>query len=88
MIHAVEEFIESLHTLPVLIHPNYDNSLVVSKDGSKRAVGVVLSQLDDNGCEHPIPEQRPEGSQDEFLMIEREALGIVFALKKFLHYLL
>ena len=87
---AFEELKESLTKPPVLVYPNYGKPFIVSTDASSKAVGAVLSQLDDNGREHPIhyASRNLNEAEKNYSAFEREALGIVFALKKFRHYLL
>src|SRR3954465_6131 len=43
-----------LISAPVLAHPNFDKPFILHTDASKQAIGVVLSQLDDNGMEKVI----------------------------------
>ena len=74
----------------MLVYPNYGKPFIESTDASSKAVGAVLSQLDDNGREHPIhyASRNLNEAEKNYSAFEREALGIVFALKKFRHYLL
>lgn len=90
MQEAFEELKNSLSSPPVLVYPSYDKPFIVSTDASNKAVGAVLSQLDDNGREHPIhyANRNLNEAEKNYSAFEREALGIVFALKKFRHYLL
>ena len=39
---------------PVLRSPNYDKQMILQTDAWNRGIGAVLSQVDDNGEEHPI----------------------------------
>lgn len=45
---------EALMRQPVLRAPDYERQFVVQCDASNRGMGVVLSQTDDEGREHPI----------------------------------
>ena len=44
----------TLITAPALAYPDYQKALLAWNDASNKAIGAVLSQLDDNGREHPI----------------------------------
>ena len=59
-------------------------------DASIRALRDILSHLDDNEREYPIQYASRNFNELEknFSEFEHKALGIVFALKKFQHYLL
>ena len=39
---------------PVLQSPNFSNPFILQTDASDRGVGAVVSQLDDQGDDHPI----------------------------------
>lgn len=90
MAWGFEELKESLCTSPVLVHPNYEKPFIVSTDASSKAVGAVLYQLDEKDHEHPIhyASRNLNDAENNYSAFEREALGIVFALKKFHNYLL
>lgn len=90
MTWSFEELKESLCTPSVLVHPNYDKPFIVSTDVSSKAAGAVISQLDDDSREYPIDyaSRNLNDAEKNYSAFEREALGIVFALKKFCHYLL
>jgi hypothetical protein len=49
---------KALTTTPVLAFPNFDKTFIVTTDASGHAIGAVLSQIDDNGHEHPIAYER------------------------------
>ena len=87
---AFEKLKETLCTSSVVVYSNYNKPLTVSIDASSRAVGAVLSPLDENGREHPIQHARRNMNEAEknHSAFEREALGIVLPSKKLRHYLL
>ena len=45
---------EAICSEPVLRSPNHDRQMIMQTDASNRGIGAVLSQVDDNGEEHPI----------------------------------
>ena len=59
-------------------------------DASNVALGCVLSQKDDKNMDHPIyyASRQLIAAEKNYSTIEREALGMVFAVQKFCHYLL
>jgi len=78
-----------MHT-PVLQPPNWDKPFHVDVDVSKFCIGLVLNQKDEEGKEHPIyyASRQLNPTEKNYSTTEREALGIVYACKKFRHYLL
>jgi hypothetical protein len=59
-------------------------------DASNFCVGANLSQKDENGHDHPIYDASRQMSATEknYTVTEKKALAIIFACKKFRHYLL
>ena len=86
---AVEELKVKLTSAPVLAYPDYGKPFVLCTDAASKAVGAVPYQADENGRDHPIHYACRALSSDEsnYSAFEREALGVVFALKKFRYYL-
>ncbi len=84
-----EELNVKLTSAPVLAYPDYEKPFVVCTDASRNAIGAVLSRADENGRDHPIhyASRALFSAETNFSAFEREALGVVFALKKFHHYL-
>lgn len=74
---------------PVLHAPNFQREFIVQVDASACGVGVVLSQKNETGDEHPILYLSRKFSPVErrYSTTERECAGIVFAVKR-LHYYL
>ncbi|KAL2633147.1 hypothetical protein R1flu_004626 [Riccia fluitans] len=74
----------------VLIVSNWERSFHVYVDTSAFAIGVVLSQQDEEKHDHPIyfSGKKLTDAERKFSTTEREALGMVFKVKKFRHYLL
>jgi hypothetical protein len=81
---------EKLSTAPVLIPPNWDKPFHVYVDASNVALGCVLSQKDDKNFDHPIyfASRQLIAAEKNYTTTESEALGMIFAVQKFRHYLL
>lgn len=54
-------------------------------DASNVAIGVVLSEKDEKGHDHPIYFARCQLIHVEcnYIVIERKALGVIFSIQKF-----
>ena len=59
-------------------------------DASRIVIEAILTQLGDDGMDHPntYSSRKLNKSEHNYSTIEREALGMVFALQKYRHYLL
>ena len=59
-------------------------------DASGIAIGAILRQLGEEGMDYPIVygSRKLNKVEQNYLIIEREALGMVFMLQKYRHYLL
>ncbi|CAM6094694.1 unnamed protein product [Calypogeia fissa] len=89
-VQAFETLKEALTQAPVLITPLWGNDFHVYVDGSGFCIGVVLSQLDEDGRDHPIyfASRQMSAPEKNYSGTDREALGVIYACKKFRHYLL
>lgn len=87
---AFESLKTALTTAPVLIYPDYEKPFIVATDTSNTAVGAVGSQLDEDGRENPIQyaSRTSINVEKNYSAFEREASGVVLALKRFRYYLL
>ena len=77
-----------LLTPPILAFPNYDWKFVVYTDTSMQALGLVLAKVGEDGLEHPLQyaSRVLDATERSYSTFEREALEVIFALKKFRHY--
>ena len=75
---------------PVLQSPDFSNPFILQTDASDRGVGAVLSQLDDQGDDHPIAyfSRKLLPREERYSTIEKECLAIKLAVQHFRVYLL
>ncbi|GFV92741.1 retrovirus-related Pol polyprotein from transposon 297 [Trichonephila clavipes] len=74
---------------PVLYAPNFEREFIVQTDVSNAGMRAVLTQLNEQGEEHPILYLSKKFSEVEkrYCTTEKECASIVFAIKR-LHYYL
>ena len=79
----------SLTTAPVLKVPEANKPFIVHSDASDVGLGAVLSQVGEDGEEHPIAyaSQKLKPREVRYSTIEKECLAAVWGLKHFEHYL-
>ena len=75
---------------PILKFPDWLRKFHVHIDASALAIDVILAQPVDDSIDHPNVYARKKLNKAErnYSTTEREALGMVFSLQKFRHYLL
>ncbi|GFQ88634.1 hypothetical protein TNCT_250091 [Trichonephila clavata] len=84
---AFEQIKKEICSPKVLVH--YDPSLTLASDASPVGIGCVLSHVYPDGSERPIAyaSRNLSGSEKKYSQIDKEALSIVWAVKKFYLYL-
>ena len=86
---AFQQAKEMLSSSHVLVH--YDASLLITLvgDASAYGIGAVISHVLPDGSEHPIAfASRPfSSSERNYAQIEKEALSLIFDVKKFHQYM-
>ena len=45
---------DKIQSAPVLVNPDFDKQFLLEMDASKKGLGALLSQRQDNGCYHPV----------------------------------
>ncbi|GFS88595.1 retrovirus-related Pol polyprotein from transposon 297 [Trichonephila clavipes] len=87
--NAFRELKGKLIDKPVLYAPNFEREFIVQTDTSNAGMGAVLTQLTEQGEEHPILYLSKKFSEVEkrYCTTEKECASIVFAIKR-LHYYL
>lgn len=85
-----EELKIALTSILILVKSNWNKPFLVYTDASNVALGCILSQNDEDGHDHPIAfaSQQMVKAERNYSVTEREGLAVIFALKKFCHYLL
>ncbi|GFW91684.1 retrovirus-related Pol polyprotein from transposon 297 [Trichonephila clavipes] len=87
--NAFRELKGKLIDKPVLYAPNFEREFIVQTDASNAGMGAVLTQLTEQGEEHPNLYLSKKFSEIEkrYCTTEKECASIVFAIKR-LHYYL
>ena len=88
---AFEKLKNALVNDPILRTPDWNKPFHVHIDASKFAVGCVLAQPGEHNMDFPVSyasRQLNSTERNYSTMTEREGLGMIFAVKKFRHYLL
>ena len=70
--------------------PNFDRPFLLQTDASDRGMGGVLSQIDEDGEEHPVAyfSRKFLPREEKYPTIEKECLAIKLASHNFRVYLL
>ncbi|KAI9551163.1 hypothetical protein GHT06_006378 [Daphnia sinensis] len=73
---------------PILIYPDFSKEFLIYTDASNYGLGAVLSQMKD-GKDQPIAYASRHLNKGEikYSTIEKEAVAVVFGIKRFRHYL-
>lgn len=86
---AFQSLKEALASRPVLASPDFNREFVVQCDASNRGLGVVLSQIDQNGDEHPVLylSRKLTPREEAYSTSEKECLCIVWGIQKLACYI-
>ena len=86
---AFQKLKEALLNSPLLAHYDPNQPVRLAVDTPSYGLGAVLSHVSDDGEERPIAyaSRTLSSSEQNYAMIEKEALAIVFGIKKFHQYL-
>ncbi len=86
---AFRSLIERLVKSPILAFPDFQKEFLLATDASGVGIGAVLSQLGEDGLEHPVAYSSRilQKHERNYSTIEKECLAIVWGIKEFKHYL-
>ncbi|XP_044184326.1 LOW QUALITY PROTEIN: uncharacterized protein K02A2.6-like [Acropora millepora] len=86
---AFEEAKELLQSTDLLVHFDPEKELVLATDASDYGVGAVLSHKMKDGTERPIGyvSRSLQEAERKYSTLEKEALAIIFGVKKFHQFL-
>jgi len=86
---AFERLRDALVSYPILRAPNYNYKFVLHCDASGYAIGVVLTQTDENGVEYVVAYGARTQTRHEihYTITEKECLAVVWGIKHFRSYL-
>jgi hypothetical protein len=74
----------------ILVFPNWEKTFHVHVDASTIALGAILAKPGAGDLDHSIAfaSRKLSDSEQNYNTTEREGLAMVYALQKFIHYLL
>ena len=86
---AFQSLKETLAYAPVLAFPSELGSLILDTDASEIGLGVVLSQIQDDGSERvrSFASRTLTRPEKNYYVTRKELLAIVYAVRKYRHYL-
>ena len=85
---AFETLRECLITPPIVAFPDFDKEFLIFTDASNYGIGAVLSQIqDDKEVVIAYSSRHLNTAERNYSAIEREALAIVYGIKRYRHYL-
>ena len=73
----------------MLAFPQFDRGFILDTDASGVGLGVVLAQKQDDGSVRPVAyaSRTLQSHEKNYGVTEMEALGVVWAVRHFRHYL-
>jgi hypothetical protein len=86
---AFQSLKKGLVEAPILAFPDFNQKFILTTDASKRGFGAVLSQIQDDGKEHPVAyaSTATRRGQENHSAFELEFSALAWAVEYFSHYL-
>ena len=80
---------QCLISAPVLVHGDSEKDIVESCDASPYGLGAVIAHKFDDGAEKPIAfaSRTLTSAETRYSQLDKEALAVIFAIKKFHLYI-
>ena len=87
---AFNKLMQALVSAPILGAPDWNKVFHVHIDASNFAIGCILAQPSKHNMDFPISyaSRQLNSAEKNYTTTEREGLTMVYAVKKFCHYLL
>lgn len=87
---SFESLKRALTTTPILSRPDFNKPFILITDASKLGLGAILTQLDDNGYEHPViyASRGLKSTESNYAPTKLECLAVIWAVKLFRPYVL
>ena len=81
---------DALVSAPILKAPDWNKTFHVHIDASNFAIGCILAQPGDGNMDFPVcyASRQLNTAERNYTTTEREGLGMIYAVKKYRHYLL
>ena len=88
--NAFKELKDRLCRSPILSSPDFLRPFILQTDASDRGAGAVLSQIGEDGEEHPVGyySRKFQPREERYSTVEKECLAIKLAISAFRVYLL
>ena len=86
---VLENVKQELVSPRVLVHYNSELPVTLATDASPYGIGAVISHVHSDGSEQPIAfaSRTLTSSERNYAQVEKEALSVIFGVKKFHQYL-
>jgi deoxyadenosine/deoxycytidine kinase len=86
---AFQALKKALISPPILRPPDYSRPFILYTDWSKKAVGAILAQKDQDGAEYVVAyaSHKLDKAQQNYAPTEGECLAVKWAVKKFHYYI-
>ena len=88
--HAFDELKNRLCKIPILSSPDFLKPFILQTDASDRGTGAVLSQIGEDGKEHPVGfnGRKFQSRGERYSTVEKECLTMKLVISAFRVYLL